>query len=288
MAVRDPIAAGCLDNLSPEAIRAQVAKIVASPEFPVTGRGAAFLSYIVEESLAGRANRIKGYSIALEVFKRDEHFSQDDPVVRIEAGRLRRGLERYYLVAGQQDPIRIAVPKGGYVPVFHSISPSAEQEQEQEQPVSEAPRSLSSTVIAPLVRTRPGLRRVMLALGVGLLLGFAVLVSQFDLVPRGKRTAPSEPSLIIAPFANLGDGGRAELYATGITEELLTALPRFKEIRVFGRETSKALRSDVDVRQVREQLNARYLLAGGVRTSGERMRITARLIDTQDGDILWS
>ncbi|MGO7917282.1 hypothetical protein ACC702_38380, partial [Rhizobium ruizarguesonis] len=51
-----------------------------------------------------------------------EHLDRDrigfDPVVRIEAGRLRRSLERYYLVAGQQDPVRIDIPKGGYVPTF--------------------------------------------------------------------------------------------------------------------------------------------------------------------------
>src|SRR4051794_3798290 len=69
--------------------------------------------------LAGHADRLKGYTIATAVFERDEHFDgQADPVVRIEAGRLRRALERYYLVAGQADPILIEIPKGGYVPTF--------------------------------------------------------------------------------------------------------------------------------------------------------------------------
>ena len=52
------------------------------------------------------------------MFNRSAGFSQEDPVVRIEAGRLRRVIERYYLVAGQRDPIRIDIPKGGYVPTF--------------------------------------------------------------------------------------------------------------------------------------------------------------------------
>ncbi|NHT77759.1 adenylate cyclase [Rhizobiaceae bacterium CRRU44] len=281
--MRDSITIEGLGTVCPEAIRAQVAKIVASPEFPAAGRGAAFLTYIVEEVLAGRANRIKGYSIALEVFKRDEHFSQDDPVVRIEAGRLRRGLERYYLVAGQDDPVRIAVPKGGYIPVFQSVvqaepEPSAGEEPLLSQPIKGVPAQARS-------RFHPA----KMALGVIILLvAGAALVFHLTGVPIAKTPAASEPSLVIAPFANLGDGARAGLYATGITEELLTALPRFKEIRVFGRETSRALTSEVDVRQVREQLDARYLLTGGVRTSGEHMRISARLIDTRDGAILWS
>jgi hypothetical protein len=66
----------------------------------------------MEKSLAGRAKRIKAYSIAVEVFGRYEGITPDDPVVRIEAARLRRALERYYLVAGQSDPIRIDIPKG--------------------------------------------------------------------------------------------------------------------------------------------------------------------------------
>lgn len=99
-------------------VRAQLDRIITSPQFPHIGRSAAFLTYAVEETLAGRADRIKGYSIAVEVFKRSNGFTQDDPVVRIEAGRLRRVLERYYFTAGQHDPIRIDIPKGGYVPTF--------------------------------------------------------------------------------------------------------------------------------------------------------------------------
>ncbi|NKF31460.1 adenylate cyclase, partial [Pseudomonas sp. BGM005] len=103
---------------APDDIRTQLDRIIASPEFPRVGRSAAFLTYVTEEALAGRAERIKGYTIAVEVFKRSEGFKQDDPVVRIEAGRLRRVLERYYLIAGQHDPVRIDIPKGGYAPSF--------------------------------------------------------------------------------------------------------------------------------------------------------------------------
>ncbi len=76
---------------TPEAIR-KLGSILASPEFQLPERGRAFLRYVVEESLAGRAKRIKAYSIAVEVFGREEGITPDDPVVRIEAGRLRREL----------------------------------------------------------------------------------------------------------------------------------------------------------------------------------------------------
>src|SRR6478752_2290489 len=100
---------------SEDEVRAQLDRITESIEFKVPDRGRAFLRYVVEEALAGRADRIKAYSVALEVFKRGETFTQDEPVVPIEAGRLRRAIERYYLVAGQADLIRIDLPKGGYV-----------------------------------------------------------------------------------------------------------------------------------------------------------------------------
>ncbi len=99
---------------------------------------------------------------------------------------------------------------------------------------------------------------------------------------------PHEPMLVIAPFANMGDSLPAARYAAGLTEELLTALPRFKEITVFGRETSKALSPGVAASQVRDGLGAHYLLAGGVRIAGNKVRVTVRLVDTSNGSILWS
>ena len=78
-----------------------------------------FLRFVVEQTLEGNARQLKGFTIAKEVFGRDENFdAAHDPVVRIQAGRLRRAIERYYLVAGGHDPVRIDIPKGGYVPVF--------------------------------------------------------------------------------------------------------------------------------------------------------------------------
>jgi len=266
-----------------EEVRSQLERIVASAEFPGLGRSAAFLRYVVEEAIAGRAARIKGYSIAIEVFGRNESFTQDDPVVRIEAARLRRSLERYYLVEGHKDPVRIDIPKGGYAPVFSLNTAVVSKKVDN--------GSVPTSQLSPIVRWW-SVRRLSLTC---LALLTAASAYQFSshsrLAPTeelAESTAPDRPALIVAPFANLGDGPNAQLYSLGLTEELLTALPRFKEIKVFGRETSKALPSDVDVSKVREELGARYLLTGGVRTAGNSLRVTARLLDTDDGEIVWS
>ncbi|MEE4175176.1 MAG: hypothetical protein V2I57_13070, partial [Xanthomonadales bacterium] len=106
-------------------IRAQLERILGHREFQATDRMRNFLRFVVEETLAGKARRLKGYTIATEVFGRDEDFdAAHDPVVRIQAGRLRRAMERYYLVAGGDDPIVIDIPKGGYVPVFSAPGPA--------------------------------------------------------------------------------------------------------------------------------------------------------------------
>ena len=100
-------------------IRAQLERVLRSPDFVRAERACAFLRFIVEETLEGRADHIKAFTVALGVFERDETFDPGtDTIVRVEAGALRRRLERYYLTIGRDDPIVIDVPKGAYVPVF--------------------------------------------------------------------------------------------------------------------------------------------------------------------------
>jgi adenylate cyclase len=107
------------EGCSPAEVRAELRRILASPQFEASERNRRFLEYVIEETLAGRAGRIKAYNIATEVFGRDVNFDpQLDPVVRMEARRLRRSLERFYLTDGRSSRIRIAMPKGGYVPEF--------------------------------------------------------------------------------------------------------------------------------------------------------------------------
>ena len=107
---------------TPQAIKQQLKRILKSAEFRATDKQRKFLSFVVDETLEDRASQLKGYTIAVDVYERTEKFdSQVDPIVRLEAGRLRRALEHYYLKAGRNDPIRIEIPKGGYIPTFQSV-----------------------------------------------------------------------------------------------------------------------------------------------------------------------
>src|SRR5204863_9740425 len=77
------------------------------------------LPILVEESLLGQTHRLKEYLIGLEVFDRREAFDpRVDSIVRVEARRLRNKLEEYYRTEGQEDPVRVLLRKGSYVPIF--------------------------------------------------------------------------------------------------------------------------------------------------------------------------
>jgi len=113
------ILSGQIQKLGVEKIERQLLRILDSPEFNAAKQQRKFFEFVVNETLAGRSQEIKGYTIATCVFGRNEDFDQNsDPIVSVQANRLRRALERYYLVAGKEDPILIDIPKGTYVPTF--------------------------------------------------------------------------------------------------------------------------------------------------------------------------
>ena len=102
---------------SPEDVRAQVQRMTASDVFASSPQLAAFLMFVVEAVLRGQAERLKGYTIGVEVLRRDANFDpQIDPIVRVEATRLRRAIGRYYAGPGGNDSVQIDLPRGGYVP----------------------------------------------------------------------------------------------------------------------------------------------------------------------------
>ena len=111
---------------SPNAVRIQLLKILQSDGFVHAPRMRRFLEYIVQKTLAGRAHQLCEYSIGISVFGRDESFEPGlDPIVRNDARRLRQKLVEYYLRSHGEDDsqVRIEIPKGGYVPVFNTVSP---------------------------------------------------------------------------------------------------------------------------------------------------------------------
>jgi TolB-like protein len=240
-------------------IRSQLAKISATEEFQRSKRSSRFLNYIVEETLAGRASRIKAYSVAISVLDRDDTFDpQTDPMVRIEASQLRRRLERYYLTQGAADPVVIDLPKGGYVPVFR----------------------LAEVAVPPEVESKNGSRpftgRVMSAALATALMTACIVATAAILFPPSRYLSPafdlqSSPRLQILPFSAATPDERSAVVAAGLADEVIQVLTRHGTVDVLGPAPGAAM-----------------LLTGSVRSNAGVIRLTASLIDARMGTYIWT
>ncbi len=135
---------------SQEDISHQLESMLGSPDFNASPQQSALLKYVVSQTLAGKADRIKGYTVATEVFGRRSDFDQSiDPIVSIQASRLRQAMAQYYDTAGINDPIRIDIPKGTYVPSF------SEQDPNNSPIAAEQPAQATATATWPTVQIRP-------------------------------------------------------------------------------------------------------------------------------------
>ena len=145
------ISLNCWSESDQKAIREQLVRILNSGPFHQSQRRQRFLEYLVNEALAGRGERLKAYNVALEVFERPETFDPiTDPLVRIEAARLRDKLREYYGTDGQSDPIHIDLPKGTYTPqieFWHEGAPRIARREAP--PTQEVSSSVPAVAVLP-------------------------------------------------------------------------------------------------------------------------------------------
>jgi len=116
--------------------RMELERVLASPNFRRATALCKFLSYICESYFKGLAHEIKEYNIAVSALGRRSGFDpQVDPIVRVSAHSLRKRLENYYQGEGRSNPIRITLPVGSYVPLFHKLSAEELRAAEDPSPV---------------------------------------------------------------------------------------------------------------------------------------------------------
>ena len=98
-----------------------------------------------------------------------------------------------------------------------------------------------------------------------------------------------KPSVVVLPFTNMSGDPEQEYFADGITEDLITALSRFRWLFVIARNSSFALKGRaIDIEEIRRQLGIRYVLEGSVRKAGNRVRITAQLVEADSNSEIWA
>ncbi|RWP41106.1 MAG: hypothetical protein EOR04_16815 [Mesorhizobium sp.] len=249
--------------------RAELALILDSRDFDATDREHRFFRYVVEETLAGRGDRIKAYSVAVEVFGRGEFFDpKSDPIVRIEAGHLRRALERYYLTSGQIDPILITIPKGGYVPDF------ARREQT---PVAQSQTQIvSRPVVEPPARRMWSHLLIPAALVVLLAVGAAVSARWWTSAGIG---IPERPRVLVETFEDQSGSHDAGRIASALKQEIVAKLSKFRDIIVIE---SAGKADDATIPP------PRFVLAGSVTLSADAFQLRVRMIKRADNSILWA
>jgi adenylate cyclase len=100
---------------------------------------------------------------------------------------------------------------------------------------------------------------------------------------------PDKPSVAVLPFTNLSADPEQEFFADGIAEDIITALSRYPSLFVIARNSSFTYKGRaVDVKQVGRDLGVRYVLEGGLRKAGNRVRVTAQLVDAETGKHVWA
>jgi serine/threonine-protein kinase len=241
-----------------EAVLRQVERILTSGGFVNADRLCRFLRFTVEARLKGEQGQIKEYLIGREVFDRnDEYDPRLDPIVRVEARRLRVRLQEYYGGAGRADPIRIEFPKGGYVPTIELASEAG---------------------MEPKVRRHPARYTV------GAVLLVVMALSIFRLFPfrKSKMIAVVPARWIWADTRGLNV--LDEPFAEAIAAELanrraarIIAWPSIVSYRTAGKQS----------RQLAAELGAAKVLIVAVRGEGATPRVTVFFVDAASGQKMW-
>ncbi len=278
-----PVSSDPTRAADPEHILIQLHRILGSRLFRDSHRLQTFLRYVVTETLEGRAGRIKGFTVAQAVFDRqDPEDAQASTIVRVEASRLRRLLGEYYLGEGRGDPIRIEVPKGGYVPSFEPNPPDA---------------SIStSTESEPAGSSRTRFLIGMVAAVSAFAMALMVYLPRHDLAqstrdPSGfaPTVAPGVPAIAVLPFEDRTTDGRAASVADGLTEDIITDLSRVPGIDVIAFSSVLPFRGqDTDTDQLAQELQVSHVLRGSIRGTPPTLRVTARLLELSTNRELWA
>ncbi len=250
-------------------IRAQRDRILARKVFALSKRQSAFLDYVINAALEDRPDKLKEFTLGIEVFEKDESFDPGvDSIVRVEASRLRAKLREYYGGEGQDDPVVIDIPKGHYVPAFRLAA------------VPKAEASFSH-------------RWQLWAGG----LAFATLVIAFSVYrmslggpDRAANTQqlPHPFSVAVLPLRDWSNLPEAH-FSEAMTDALISSLAEVRALRVTS--ITSVLRyknTEIPIPEIGRALGVAYIVEGSVLRDDEQVRITAQLIAADADEHIWS
>jgi TolB-like protein len=240
---------------SPDAVRAQLDRILTSEPFANAGRLARFLRYIVERTLAGEADQLKEYVLGVDVFDRgDAYDPRIDSIVRVDARRLRAKLEEYYTGPGAKDPLLITMPRGSYVPVIEAQTAATHS------------------------------ARGVVLMGV---LAVVVLVVVASVAWRS-RAAPSGTVIAVLPFEQHSGTPEDERLASRMTDAITAELARLGTLEVVSRTSARQFEgSRPAMREIAKRLGATVIMEGTVESEGDRIKVQPRLVNATADRKMW-
>src|SRR5262245_49469931 len=288
-------------------IRRQLARILESSGFAGSARLRRFLTYVVEQQLAGEGARLKEYAIGVEVFDRKEPYDPRlDSIVRVEAGRLRSKLNEYYATQGTADEIRISLPRGSYVPVFErqggssAFAPSASADRldppekaavlegasnHLRQGYGGPPMPSAKAEDAPL-RTR---RVPIFAIAAAAVLVVAAFVGWRSLAGNGSRAEPAPGiSIAVLPFDQFSGSEADVRLADQITDEVTTASARLGKLAVGSRTSARQFQGvRKPMHEIGDALGAQVVMEASVEVNGDEVLVQPRLVDATIDRKIW-
>jgi adenylate cyclase len=263
--------------MSPEAVRAQLDRLLASELFSSAGRHSRLLRYLVERTLAGEGDQLKEYVLGTDVFDRSDAYDpRIDSIVRVEVRRLRSRIEEYYRGPGAGDPIVIAVPRGSYVPTFtEALTPASATAS-----TAAAPAASGPPIVAPVVREARSLRSLaIIGTAVAAIVGLvAILLIYVDRSPAAE--ASPKPSIAVLPFEHYSTGEQDAQLAASLTDSVTTSLARLGTLSVASRTSaSRYLGEARPIVEIAQALNVQLVVESTVTVTGDDLELAVRLVD---------
>jgi TolB-like protein/tetratricopeptide (TPR) repeat protein len=250
-------------EISLESIRAELESILSSKTFRVATGQKDLLRFVVDETLANRADLLKEYWIGVKVFRRGESFDpRMSSIVRLEARKLRASLAKYFETEGAKDRVCVEIPKGGYTPVFSLLHQS--------------PALRPPTRTAALTGPQPANPRLAR--------------TRFERRLAGESTREVTPvSVAVLPFLDRNSDQGVRFFADGLSDELTVALGRIPDLQLVAQSSAGCFRGEgIDVREVGRLLRVQVVVEGSVRRYGHKFRISVQANETKSGFVLWA
>lgn len=249
-----------MQNFTNKEILAQLSRLLSSSQLSGSNVLSEFLNFIVRETLEGRGDELKEYTIGVHALKKESDFNpQLDSIVRIHAGRLRRALKEYYYEEGSNDRLMIIIPKGSYVPSFEVREVAL---------IGQTERLIAQEIAVP---SSVGLKEDLEEKHTGKAL-----------------TSHHKSSISVLPFKKIGHGEVLEYFAQSIGEYLSTELTLFENLKVISYYSGGNISQFADIRKTGIALGADYILTGSVHLLEGEIRLFVQLNVVATGDQLWA